>query len=170
MVVRLMVLSISALVAACASPSGDVAQSGADNAPVIVLTATNMNAHSSHIPALNEKMGEEVASVAALVAEKTEKSGRKVIRRSLEKAAAQDIAQIIRNEQTKPARLVQVYWSVDEGSNVFLNVMSVAIVYSGSSVKFGGDTGKKFKILGPGTYTVTTAEEMAEQFVRAQNR
>lgn len=172
-VFRMLGLLLAFAAAGCVSaqsataPATDVV---ASDGPAIVITAKNMNAQSANVPVLNQKMGEEVLSVAKFVQEKLEKTGRKVDRKDFENASPQDIARTIQEAEAKPTRLIQIYWSATEKGHVYLNIASQPIAYRPGRVSFGADSGKKFEILGPGTYSRITAEEMATDFVRSQRQ
>ena len=167
------VLLVAAALGGCASPeqrtapAGSAASTAAPSASVIVLTAENMNAHSS-IPALNAKLGSEVLSVANRIASQLEGRGQTVAQRNFKQAAPQDVARIIKEAKGQPTRLLQVYWSVDDKNDVHLNIDSLPIVYSSGTAHFGNNAGTKFQILGPKTYSTKTAEQMADEFLKSQ--
>lgn len=157
------------LIGCTSSPSrvsSEKQTSPAQSGPVVLLTAENMNANFTNLPVLNEKMKQEVASVSASIQSRLEQSGRKVLAFHYKQASSDDVAHLIQSAKERPSRLVQIYWTVDAKSFVYINIDSLPIAYTNASARFGSNAGTKFEILGPAVYSSKTAEQIADEFTR----
>jgi hypothetical protein len=162
----LFALFCTVLLAACAGPAKNSADRVRTQGEILIVTSNSMNDSTSSAP-LNAGMGQEVRDFAAAMQRELERQGN--VAHAQELPAGPEGQKVIASTLGKRpgaySHLAQVFWKLDEKSNLYLVAMVLPVTYSGQQLQFGkADWGRRYFFAGKGIEPTKTARQLGEEF------
>lgn len=149
----------------CASPPHATNRVDSDGRGILLVSAENMNASISS-KELSSLMKREVAAFCRALKGKLESEGRQVVLKEYARASQGDIGATIAGMQERPGVLVQVYWTAQQDTSLYIVADALQVRYPESTrvARFESLTEKRYLSIGLKAKPTDTPETHATKF------
>ena len=167
---RIALLALYAIlcaIAACTAPKKSEERVVVPAAPILIVTAGNMNARSE-LNELNKLMAADVSNFTLRLKAGLESDGKDVTLRAYEYASETDIAAAIALMARRPGLLIQVYWTVkpDRSMVIVADAMKVQFRDAGRAAYFPTRDRREYLSIGLSAKPRDTPENHAIDYRR----